>query len=192
MKDKVHELDKTGAVYHVGCTKGCEQQKRYVGETDRISQRLYEHRVISHAQAQCAHSLLNENQETNSTTEKPVVKPTRISSRKKAVVNYKELNEGKQRFLTEGSTVMSAHVAHEAHRPDELFYEIVDQDDDWTSRGYKEAIAIKMLKPDLNEDEGRCYIPHIYNTLFRTSRYKDTIRPSKYIFQRAEPEIIRR
>ena len=194
MKDKVHELDKTGAVYHAGCIKGCERQRRYVGETDRISQRLYEHRVISHAQAKCSHSLLNETQGTNNVenAEKPAMKPTRSSSRKKAVVNYKELNEGKQQFITEGSTEVSAHVAHEAHRPDDMFYEIVDQDDDWTNRGYKEAIAIKMLKPDLNEDEGRSYIPPIYNNLFRTRSYRDTVRPSKFIFPRADSENIRR
>ena len=84
--------------------------------------------------------------------------------------------------------MVSAHVAHEAHRLDDMFYEIVDQDDDWTSRGYKEAIAIKNLKPDLNEDEGRCYIPHIYDNLFRTSNYKKSVRPSKYVSHRAVSE----
>ena len=144
--------------------------------------------------AKCAHSLQNENRGLSNveTAEKPTAKPTRSSSRKKAIVNYKELNEGKQQFLTEGSTEVSAHVAQEAHRTDDMFYEIIDQDDDWTSRGYKEAIAIKMLKPDLNEDKGRCYIPPIYDTLFRTRSYRDTIRPSKYIFPRADSENIRR
>ena len=68
---------------------------------------------------------------------------------------------------------MSAHVTNEEHDRNELFYEIVDQDDDWVNRGYKEAIAIKNLKPNLNEDEGRVYIPHIYDQIFRTSEYKN-------------------
>ena len=184
MKDKVHELDKTGAVYHTGCLKGCDRTRTYVGETERVNRfRLYEHRVISHKEANSAQSLKTEPTETNKIV---VRKATRTSNRKKAIINYKELNEGKQNFVTEGATVVSAHVAHEAHNLEDMFYEIVDQDDDWLSRGYKEAIAIKNLKPDLNEDEGRCYIPHIYNQLFRTSKYKESVRPSKYANQRAE------
>ena len=80
---------------------------------------------------------------------------------------------------------MSAHVAQEAHRLDDMFYEIVDQDDDWVNRGYKEAIAIKNYKSDLNEDEERCYIPHIYNQIFRTRKYKESIRRSE-IYKCAE------
>ena len=76
---------------------------------------------------------------------------------------------------------MAKHVAHEAHRLDDMFFEIIDQDDDWTSRGYKEAIAIRNLKPDLNEDDGRCCVPRIYDRLFRTSNYKNSRRASKYV-----------
>ena len=182
MKDKVHDLDKTGIVYHNGCWKGCDRTRRYVGETDRIRKRLYEHRCISHQKACTTHSLIDERNEpqAESTATKSTL-PTRTSSRKKAKIDYKELNEGKQKFVTEGSTVVSAHVAHEAHRLDDMFFEIIDQDDDWTSRGYKEAIAIRNLKPDLNEDEGRCYVPRIYDRLFRTSNYKNSCRASKYV-----------
>ena len=184
MKDKVHDLDKTGAVYHAGCKKGCEKIRRYVGETKRVTRaRLYEHRVISHSDASKAQSLTAEQVEE----EKQAPKATRTSSRKKNIVNYKELNEGNLQFLTEGDTVLSAHVAHEAHRLDDMFYEIVDQDDDWLNRGYKEAIAIRNLKPDLNEDAGRCYIPPIYNQVFRTSKYQNSLRRSR--FQRAENEL---
>ena len=66
-------------------------------------------------------------------------------------------------MLARGSTLVSACVTHEAHRPDDMFYKIINQDDDWTKWRYKEAIAIiKIVKLDLNEDEGRCYIPSIY------------------------------
>ena len=58
MKDKVHDLDKTGSVYHAGCLKGCERVRRYVGETKRVTRaRLYEHRVVSHNVASKAQSL---------------------------------------------------------------------------------------------------------------------------------------
>ena len=185
MKDKVHDLDKTGSVYHAGCLKGCERVRRYVGETKRVTRaRLYEHRVVSHNVASKAQSLKPDETENKATS----TKTTRTSNRKKAVINYKELNEGKHQFLTEGSTVVSAHVANEAHRLEDMFFEIVDQDDDWLNRGYKEAIAIKNLKPDLNEDEGRCYIPPIYDQIFRTAKYKNSLRRSK--FGRADAELI--
>ena len=185
MKDKVHDLDKTGSVYYTGCKKGCKRVGDYVGETKRVTRsRLYEHRVISHSDACKAHSLLVEQKENENAP--TTTKATRTSSRKKAVVNYKELNEGRHQFLTEGATPVSAHVAHEAHRLDDMFYEIIDQDDDWLNRGYKEAIAIKNLKPNLNEDEGRCYIPPIYNQIFRTEKYQNSLRRPQ--FKRAEFE----
>ena len=185
MKDKVHELDKTGTVYYTGCRKGCEQVRDYVGETKRVTRtRLYEHRSISHSDACKAQSLIVE--QKNNEDAPTTTKATRTSSRKKAVVNYKELNEGRHQFLTEGDTPVSAHVAHEAHRLDDMFYEIIDQDDDWLNRGYKEAIAIKMIKPNLNEDEGRCHIPPIYNQIFRTVKYQNSLRRPR--FKRAEFE----
>ena len=177
MKDKIHDLDKTGIVYHAGCKSKCENKSRYVGETDRVwRQRLCEHRVITHKEANIAHSI----KPLTETKEIQQIVPTRTSNINKARINYKELNEGKHRFTTEGTTVMSAHVTNEGHDRTDLFYEIIDQDDNWVNRGYKEAIAIKNLKPNLNEDEGRAYIPHIYDQIFRTSNYKNSIRVSKY------------
>ena len=47
MKDKVEDLDKTGAVYYNNCKK--HQKKDYVGETDRVlRERLYTNIVSSH------------------------------------------------------------------------------------------------------------------------------------------------
>ena len=51
------------------------------------------------------------------------------------------------------STVVSACVTHESHCLDNMFFKIIDQDDDWTNRGFKEATAIEMLKLDSNVDE---------------------------------------
>ena len=54
-------------------------------------------------------------------------------------------------MLARGSTLVSACVTHEAHLPDDMFYKIINQDDDWTKQRYKEAIAIiKIMKLDLN------------------------------------------
>ena len=53
------------------------------------------------------------------------------------------------------------------HCLDNMFFKIIGQDNDMTNHGYKEATAIKMLKLDLNVDEGRCYIPPLYNNLFQ-------------------------
>ena len=69
-----------------------------------------------------------------------------MSNRKKAIIDYKELNEGKQKFIAVGTTEVSTHVAKEAHRLDDMFYKIVDQYYNWVNRGYKEAIAIKKLE----------------------------------------------
>ena len=52
MKDKVEDLDKTGAVHHVDCLKEeCKKEEKdkndYTGETNRVTrERMYEHRVI--------------------------------------------------------------------------------------------------------------------------------------------------
>ena len=48
-KDKLHPLDKPGAIYSIKCTK---HDGLYVGQTGRAAKdRLYEHRVINHHDA---------------------------------------------------------------------------------------------------------------------------------------------
>ena len=94
-------------------------------------------------------------------------------------MNYKKLNEGKQQFITESSTEVSSHVGHEAHHLDNIFYEIINLDDDWTSRGYKDAIAIKILKSDFTDDN-----EHVTFLLYRHDQsvkiYISTHRFRKY------------
>ena len=66
MKDKVHDLDKTGTVYKVDCTKhGTE----YIEETDRaLKVRAYEHRVVEHKHSVISHSIKRPEQQNGKET----------------------------------------------------------------------------------------------------------------------------
>ena len=61
MKDKVEDLDKTGAVYYIDCKKEeCKEVRKkksdYTGETDRVArERMYEHRVKTTRQRRGQH-----------------------------------------------------------------------------------------------------------------------------------------
>ena len=71
--------------------------------------------------------------------------PTRKSCRTKKGVNYKELNEGKNEPLSEGSTEFLAHVASQEHEKCDLGHAIICTEDNWFKRGVKEAIAIPKM-----------------------------------------------
>ena len=43
--------------------------------------------------------------------------------------------------------------------------EVLDRDDDWQRRGVREAIYIRVNKPDLNRDQGRYQLPHSWDNL---------------------------
>ena len=48
----------------------------------------------------------------------------------------------------------------------------MESEPDRRKREYKEAIAIRVMKPTVNEDEGKIkYFPHIYDRLFKTPQY---------------------
>ena len=117
MKDKVHELDVTGAVYHTECSK---HTRNYVGETERVWRaRLYEHKVVSHKVAtKAASTTREEEKETSTGTEGNV----RRSTRGKVKKDYKAMHEGSGQILTEGNTEFSAHVATEEHRKEDFEY----------------------------------------------------------------------
>ena len=54
-KDRLHPLDKPGAIYSVKCKAHGDH---HVGQTGRaVKERLYEHRVISHDNAKRTHTL---------------------------------------------------------------------------------------------------------------------------------------
>ena len=79
--------------------------------------------------------------------------------------NYKEMNSG-QKIMTEGTTEVSKHVMNQEHKEGDVVIEAVTYDENWWGRGIGEAIEIKKRKPDLNLDEGRYYLPTIYNNLW--------------------------
>ena len=69
--------------------------------------------------------------------------------------------------MTDGSTEFSAHVATEHHEKSELEGSILMTEENWFKRGVKEAIAIRKLKPSLNQDDGRYHLSPMYNELIR-------------------------
>ena len=46
---------------------------------------------------------------------------------------------------------------------------ILNSEDDWTARGIKGSIYIRMLHSDLNANGGRHHLPHIWNNLLEFS-----------------------
>ena len=51
---------------------------------------------------------------------------------------------------------------------------VLDRDQDWHKRGIREAICIRVNKLDLNQDQGRALLPHIWDQLLqsRVSKFK--------------------
>ena len=167
MKDKVELLDKTGTVYYNQCHRHKEPKKNdYVGETDRVlRKRLYEHNVIDHKTSERAASLSYPEEKT--TKEPQGRRSTRLKAKKQK--DYKAMQTGSNQPLTEGSTEFSAHVAGDLHEKGDLSYEVLCTEEKWFARGVKEAIAIRKIRPSLNQDEGRYHLSAIYNKFIRTS-----------------------
>ena len=78
------------------------------------------------------------------------------------------MHEGTNQALTEGSTEFSAHVASDTHVKEDFQYSILYTEDNWFKRGIKEAIAIRKLKPNLNQDDGRYHLSVMYDQLIRS------------------------
>ena len=68
--------------------------------------------------------------------------------------------------MTEGTTEVSKHVINHEHKEGDVTIKAVTYDENWLKRGIREAIEIKKRKPDLNLDEGRYYLPVIYDSLW--------------------------
>jgi len=160
-KDKVHNLDKSGIVYHVKCKA---HNSQYVGETGRAMKvRGYEHKIVSHQDASRSHSI-----ENPTTTTQPEPEPTRRSNRiaAKEKIDYKTLNSGNNIILTEGNTAVSKHMALFDHKKEDIEFNIIDYENHRYKRWIKEALAIREVNPDLNDDTStQFFIPHIYSLL---------------------------
>ena len=91
----------------------------------------------------------------------------RLRGKKKR--DYKAEDTGSNQILSEGGTEFSAHVASDVHEKSDLQFTILCKDDDWFSRGVKEAVAIRKIKPTLNKDGGRYPLSPMYDKFIRTS-----------------------
>ena len=181
MKDKVEDLDKTGAVYYNECTKKECREKRekddYVGETDRVTrERMYEHRVIDHKTSKQYASLIEPKSKRSQETGGPAPGTLRRSSRNKPVRDYKAIQEGTNQLLSEGGTDFSAHVASDIHEKSELKFSIICTEENWFKRGVKEAVAIRKIGPSLNKDQGRYHLSTIYDKFIQSSVTMKTSR----------------
>ena len=108
MKDKVQDLDKTDAIYHISCKP---HEESYVGETEGVLRtRMYEHKVIDHKMANTAQSL------EEKIVEKEVEVRYRRSRRNIERKDYKKMNNGSNLIVSEGNTEMSVHMANEEHK----------------------------------------------------------------------------
>ena len=168
MKDQVHVLDKTGGVYYNNCKRHEEPKNDYVGETDRVWRiRQYEHGVIDHKTANRSASITHPE---GPTEEKPRRPSTRSSTRNKEKKDYAAIHHGTHQKLSLGSTEFSAHLACDNHNTKEdVESKLLCTEENWFKRGVKEAIAIRKIKPTLNQDDGRYHLSTMYNELIKSS-----------------------
>ena len=66
---------------------------------------------------------------------------------------------------------MKRRIRSTEHEVGDMTCNVLEYEPDCEKRLFKEAIAIRTLKPSLNEDPVKRQIPHIYN-LFNTDAYK--------------------
>ena len=167
MKDQVHVLDKTGAVYYNKCKRHDDPKNDYVGETDRVWRgRQYEHGVVDHKTANRSASINHPEDPPEPTRRRP---STRSQKRNQPERNYATMHHGTNQKLTLGSTEFSAHLASEEHEKDDIESKLLCTEEDWFRRGVKEAIAIRKINPTLNQDDGRHNLSTMYNKLIRSS-----------------------
>ena len=77
--------------------------------------------------------------------------------------------------MTEGGTEFSAHVAGDIHEKSDLEFSVICKDNNWFSRGVKEAI--RKIKPTLlNLDGGRFPLSPMYDKFIQSSLVMTTSR----------------
>ena len=169
MKDKVHPLDKVGAVYRANCKK---HNSNYVGETDKaLKERGYEHKLVTHKESTESHSIKKIMIDDHNTAVN-----ARRSTRNTTRRDYKRMHTGADIHITEGQSEVSKHVATQEHEEGDMTIEAICYDMNWYNRGIREAIEIRRYKPDLNIDEGRHYLSPIYDGIIQRPRVK-ILRP---------------
>ena len=167
-KDKIHNMDKSGILYHVKCKT---HNNQYVGETGRAMKvRGYEHKIVNHHDATRSHSVKPKVNETP--TAPPPELPTRKSNRlaAKPKNDYKAMHSGSNIILTEGNTAVSKHMANFDHKEEDIDFDIIGFERHRYKRWIKEALAIERFEPDLNDDSSRQFkVPLVYKLLPKTS-----------------------
>ena len=61
------------------------------------------------------------------------------------------------------------YLASDVHQKEDLEVSVLCKDNNCFFQGVKEAIAIRKIKPSLNQDEGRFHLSPIYDKFIRTS-----------------------
>ena len=167
LKDKVHPLDVAGCVYQASC-KVCKDV-HYVGEADRcLRLRAYDHGLITHKEANRAHSLTPA-QTPDEPEPEPIPTGLRRSNRNKEKerVDYQALHSGSATRLNVGSSTVALHIHENDHQMEDVEIKILTRECNGYKRGVKEALAIQRLKPKLNEDEGRHFLSKLYGLIKR-------------------------
>ena len=88
--------------------------------------------------------------------------------RNKNKIDYKAMHTGQEILLTEGSTEVSKHIATEEHDKNDVTITAVSYDQNWYTRGIREANEICRRKPELNKDGGRFHIKPIYDNIIES------------------------
>ena len=141
LKDKVHHMDKSNTIYKFSCGK-CE--KVYIGETERsLRYRAHEHAVIPRRDSQKAHSLINEEERTETN-------PT-----------------NSDRPRRRGTTDISKHLAECPHRDEDYNFELIGTEPIWRRRVMKESLYLHRETKGtlLNQNMGKHRFGPIYNRL---------------------------
>ena len=202
-KDQLHHLDKSNIIYYTGCitdiddytgeTERANRRRQYehgliehqeseknysielvetpIPTQSEIPPTIEPRRSTRKKAPINYHALANNKDQPQEQQEQP--QELRRSQRNRAVVDYKKLHEGEKGPLTLGNSAVCRHIRSKEHNKEELFFKIMESEPDRRKREYKEAIAIRVMKPTLNEDEGKIkYFPHIYDRLFKTPQYE--------------------
>ena len=158
MKDKIHPLDKTDAIYNIECTK---HDTEYVGETGRaMKQRGHEHYIIDYDDMRRNHSIPQKTIENQRNI--GVRRNERLKTKDR--INYKSMNSGRNIKITEGNTEVSQHIATLEHDKDDIIMTAITYQHNKRKRKIQEAIEIKKRNPRLNKDPGY-FLPTIYDTV---------------------------
>ena len=156
-KDPLHHMDKPNAIYYSECK---QHEATYVGERARpLKARAAEHRIITTKEANKSFSLIEDNPTPPTNTR------TTRNTRNLPRIDYAAMHKGTDQHITLGNTQVSEHIATQDHNNKEVTITPLGYEANWRKRVFKEALAIKELKPNLNADEGKVYIPAIYQNI---------------------------